>query len=300
MNPLPPISRRFFAGAALGAAGGAMSAGPTRATIVQPRGGQLALSKVVSEYVRFEDEDEAFRQHLRIERDLVEREGTTLTWYNWIAYVIAEGRSPFPLMRYEGIEYSYFRRLRGLEYRIHAHNLSYVRDLETGVFAETVDNPMTGRRVKAMPTLLLNDPGTLGSPKGFRNLRSDGKTFVQPYRQFRIEDELMKLDSVRTAPPDWPVTHIENSCQWVRLADFENPAITSLPTHFAGSYVFPFPEWLGMEGIKGHMLGFYDGRKLNGPQDLPREFLARTEREHPELLQPRWAEFDRPVAWLDG
>jgi len=50
--------------------------------------------------------------------------------------------------------------------------------------------------------------------------------------------------------------------------------------------------------VEGHMLGFYDGRKLNGPQDLPREFLARTEREHPELLGPRWSEFDRPVSFL--
>lgn len=298
MNNPSGISRRLFAGAALGAIGGAVGASPARATIVQPRGGTMALSKVVSEYLRFEDEDEAFRQHLRIERDLVDSQGTTLTWYNWIAYVIAEGRSPFPLMRYEGIEYSYFRRLKGLEYRIHAHNLSYVRDLATGAFADTVDNPLTGKRVKAMSTLLLDDPGTLAAPQGFRNLRSDGKTYVQPYRQFRIEDELIKLDSVRTAPPDWPVTHLENSCQWVRLADFENPAITSLPTHFAGSYVFPFPAWLGMEGVKGHMLGFYDGRKLNGPHDLPREFLARTEREHPALLKPRWEEIDRKVTWL--
>lgn len=301
MPNMPPISRRAFASVGAAAVVGGLASPGVHASMTVPKGkraGDLALSKVSSEYLFFEDPDEAFRQHLRIERDLADTEGTTLTWYNWIAFVIAEGRSPFPIMRYEGIEYSYFRKLRDLEYRIHAHNLSYVRDLNSGEFADTVANPMTGKRVKAKSTLLLNDPGTLASPKGFRNLRSDGKTYVQPYRVFRTQDNLIKLDSVRTAPPDWPSVHIENSCQWVEIADFENPSITSLPTHFSGTYVFPFPDWLEMGAAKGHMLGFFEGRKLNSPQDLPREFLERTEREHPELLSPRWQEFARPMPFL--
>jgi len=296
MQGFDGVSRRGLMGAAA-----LLGAGGAQAAIMVPKGkptGDMALSRVNSEFLFFEDEDEAFRQHLRIERDLVEREGTTMTWYHWIAFAIIEGRSPFPLMRYEGMEYSYFRRLSGLEYRIHAHNLSYVRDLVSGEFADTVVSPATGKRVKAMPTVLLDDPGTLASPKGFRNLRSDGKTWVQPYGMWRTQDNMIKFDSVRTAPPDWPVTHIENSCQWARLEDFENPAITSLPAQFAGSYVFPFPKWLGMGDTKGHMLGFFDGRKINGPLDLPREFLARTEREYPELLSPRWGEFDTPVSFL--
>jgi hypothetical protein len=301
MQDLRTISRRGFAGAGAAAALGGLGAVGAKASIIVPKGkpaGDMALSRVASEFLFFEDPDEAFRQYLRLERDLVETQGTAMTWYHWIAFAIIEGRSPFPIMRYEGMEYSYFRRLQGLEYRIHAHNLSYVRELKSGAFADTIPHPITGRPVKAMPTVLLEDPGTLASPKGFRNLRSDGKTWVQPYGMFRTEDNLIKYDSVRTAPPDWPVTHIENSCQWARIADFENPSITSLPVHFAGSYVFPFPKWLGMEGVKGHMLGFFDGRKINGPLDLPREFLARTEREYPELLSPRWGEFDKPVAFL--
>ncbi len=294
MPNMPLISRRAFAsvGAAT-VAGGLVS--PALSAASGSHGGNPGPSKVTSEYLFLDDPDEAFRQHLRIERDLVDAEGTTLTWYNWIAFVIAEGRSPFPIMRYEGMEYSYFRKLRDLEYRIHAHNLSYVRDLNSGAFADTVDNPIIGKHVKAKPTVLLNDPGTLASPQGFRNLRSDGKTYVQPYRMFRKQDDLIKLDSIRTAPPDWPVVHIENSCQWVTLADFQNRSITSLPTHFSGTYVFPFPGWLEMGTAKGHMLGFFDGRKISSPSDLPREFLERTEREYPELLSPRWQEFDRPM-----
>ena len=45
----------------------------------------------------------------------------------------------------------------------------------------------------------------------------------------------------------------------------------------------------------GHLTGFWDGRKANEASDLPREFLDRMEREYPELLEPRWGEFKRPI-----
>jgi hypothetical protein len=52
--------------------------------------------------------------------------------------------------------------------------------------------------------------------------------------QFRIEDNLIKLDSVRSAPPDWPATRIENSCSWVDMDLYANETITSLPVHSCG------------------------------------------------------------------
>ncbi|MEM6936722.1 MAG: hypothetical protein AAF552_09715, partial [Pseudomonadota bacterium] len=112
---------------------------------------------------------------------------------------------------------------------------------------------------------------------------------------FTIENDLIKLDSVRSAPPDWPATHIENSCQWVEFDLFANQSITSLPVHFCGHYAYEYPKWLGMPEGKGHLSGFWDGKKVNSPAELPREMLNRMEREYPELLKPRWDEFDRPI-----
>ena len=48
------------------------------------------------------------------------------------------------------------------------------------------------------------------------------------------------------------------------------------------------------EGM-GHLSGFRDGKKINSPSELPRELLDHMEREYPELLEPRWREFDRPI-----
>lgn len=283
--------RNFVASTALaaGALVGSRGASSQTLTSLTP-----PVSQVDSEFLTFEDPVEEFRAHMRIERDLVEDQGSTITWYNWMVFVIPGGRRPEPLLRYEGIEYSYFRHLGDNNYRIHAHNLSYARDLKTNKYTDTVINPITGERVEVPVSLLLTDPGTIASPIGFRNINGDG-TPQDVYRQFRIEDNLIKLDSVRSAPPDWPATHIENSCQWVDTDLFANETITSLPVHFCGHYAYEYQAWLKMPEGNGHLSGFWDGKKINSPAEIPREMLDRLEREYPELLQPRWEDFDRPV-----
>jgi len=111
---------------------------------------------------------------------------------------------------------------------------------------------------------------------------------------FRIEDNLLKLDSVRGAPPDMPITHQENSCAWCPFDEFTNPNINSLPQHFVGSYLYEYPRWLGMGDRPGHMMGMFDGKKLSSVEELPDDFLDRTRREYPDLLRPRWEHFERP------
>ena len=276
------ILRAMAAPALLAGAGSALGRIPTAVPEVP----------VQSTFLKFASLEEEFEAHFRFERDLVAYQGTCLSWYYWIAYIVPEGSAPQPIVRFEGMEYSYFRKVADHTYRIHAHNLSYPRNLATNMYSNSLTNPLTGEVVTIPNTVLLNDPGTVHSPKGFRNVNGDG-TYVVPYRQFRQENDLVKLDSVRTAPPNWPTTHMESSTQWASHADFVDKRVTSLPYRTCGVYVFPFPAWLKMGERKGHMLGFIDGRKIRGPQDLPEEFLSKTRREYPELLQPRWGEFER-------
>lgn len=286
------ITRRTLLSASAGATATLLTSRPATAQTTASL--DPSVSQVVSEFIYFDDPVEEFRAHMRMERDLVEQQGTTLTWYHWMVFIIPGGRRPEPLLRYEGIEYSYFRHLGNNYYRIHAHNISLPRALGTNEFIDTVRNPITDQDVEVPVSLLLNDPGTVAGPSGFRNLAGDGST-QEVYRQFRIEDDLIKLDSVRSAPPDWPATHIENSCQWVERDLFANESITSLPVHFCGHYAYEYPEWLKMPDSKGHLTGFWDGKKVNSASELPREMLDRLEREYPELLEPRWNEFERPI-----
>lgn len=250
-------------------------------------------NKVDTDFLSFDSKLEEFEAHFRIERDLVADQGETVNWYFWMAYIVPDGHAPQPFVRNEGIEYSYFRKVAANTYRIHAHNISYPRSLQTNKYADVLENPITGKLVQPKPVLLLNDPGTVHSPDGFRNLSGTG-SYVEPYRQFRVQNDQVKLDSVRTAPPDWPVKHMESSTQWASLEAFNDKSLTNVPSRATGVYIFPYPEWLEMGDIGGHMLGYWDSVKLPRISDIPDEFLSFLENKHPELLRARWEDFDRP------
>lgn len=293
------INRRGFVGsAAVISAGGALL-GSNR-----PLAAKDASSKhwpddpkMVSRFVKFENPIEEFEAHFRIERDLVDYQGTALTWFYWMVYVVPGDRPPLPMLRYEGLEYSYFRRVADHTYRIHAHNISVPMSLETNDYMESMVNPLTGETIDTPTNLLLNDPGTVHSPRGFRNVSSDGSVYTVPYRQFRHENGKMKLDSVRSAPPDWPLNHMESSIQEVDYDAFMDKNISSLPTKSTGVYVFPYSKWMNMGDKPGHLLGYWDAYKIPSVQHLPNQFLAKLEREHSALLEPRWDDFDRPVSF---
>jgi len=293
------INRRSFVGSAAAISAGGALLGPT-----VPAAAKTASSahwpanpKMDSQFVEFDDPIEEFKAHFRIERDLVDYEGTALTWFYWMVYMVPGDRPPLPMLRYEGLEYSYFRKVADHTYRIHAHNISVPMSLETNDYMESMVNPLTGETLTTPTNLLLNDPGTVHSPKGFRNVSSDGSRYTVPYRQFRHENGKMKLDSIRSAPPDWPLNHMESSIQEVDYDEFIDNSITSLSTKSTGVYVFPYSKWMNMGDRPGHLLGYWDAYKIPSVQHFPDKFLAKLERDHPELLEPRWDDFNRPVSF---
>ena len=168
------VNRRTFVTAAAGATGSLLGARTLgAATQVEP-----PVSRVVSEFLHFDDPVEEFRAQMRMERDLVEEQGTTLTWYHWLVFVIPGGRRPEPLIRYEGYRIQLFPPSGRLQLpHPRAQHVSLPRDLHTNEFTDSVINPITGELVEVPVTPLLTDPGTIGSPVGFRNLAGDG--FIQ-------------------------------------------------------------------------------------------------------------------------
>ena len=293
------INRRSFVGSAAAISAGGALLGRTVPAAAKPASSAHwpANPKMDSQFVEFDDPIEEFKAHFRIERDLVDYEGTALTWFYWMVYIVPGDRPPLPMLRYEGLEYSYFRKVADHTYRIHAHNISVPMSLETNDYMESMVNPLTGETITTPTNLLLNDPGTVHSPKGFRNVSSDGSRYTVPYRQFRHENGKMKLDSIRSAPPDWPLNHMESSIQEVDYDEFIDESITSLSTKSTGVYVFPYSKWMNMGDRPGHLLGYWDAYKIPSVQHFPDKFLAKLEREHPELLEPRWDDFNRPVSF---
>jgi hypothetical protein len=299
-----PLRRRWLAAAPAGllAAAGIGVARDAGAAAAPPGGTHAAAampapsvaSQIESSFIEFPDERERFKAHFRFERDLRDQ-GEAVSWYHFTLYALAPDARPAPVVRFEGMEYSYFRRLGDLTWRIHAHNLSFPRDLDTGAFVSQALNPLSGVRVTVPPMVLLEDPGVLHSPQGYLPLDSGRASWLSSYLMFRREGELVKVDHIRPTPEGWPKMFIESSTSAVPRAQFDDPRVTSLKFQTSGFYAFPFPKWMGMGERPGHMIGAWSGRKLEGAHQLPAQFQARARAEHPGLLQARWTEFDRPL-----
>lgn len=286
--------RRELLGAApaallLGA--GAMTAAST-ADAASPKSG--GLDPIESSFVEFPDEMSRFRAHMRFERDLRDQAEVT-SWYHFTQYLVAPGFRPTPIIRFEGLEYSYFRRIGAQVWRVHGHNMSFPRDVQSGKFSDKALNPVTGESISVEPMFLTGDPGHLQSPKGFLPMERGEVRWTPLNAMFRIEGELIKMEQIRPAPESWPKMFVESSCSFVPRREFDNARITSLLYQTSGFYIFPFPKWMNMGDRPGHMLGFWSGRKLRGVRELPAEFRARAQRDRPDLLEARWEVFEKPV-----
>jgi len=275
--------------AAWGLSGGAAHAADTSNVA------SSALAPIDEGFVAFANAREKFEALFRFERDLRD-EGTALSTYQFLVYAVPDGARPQPIVRFEGMEFSYFRRVAESTWRIHAHNVSYPRDLNTGQYTTTALNPYTGESLEVKPMKLLEDPGVLHSPAGYLPLDAKSVKWLDTYLTLRVEGELIKAEHIRPTPDGWPVQFIESSCSSVPRRDFNDPRVTSLLFQTAGFYVFPFPAWMRMGDRPGHMIGAWNGRKIPAAAALPRMFQERLRREDPELLEPRWNEFKTPIS----
>ncbi len=281
-----PLSRRnALIVPAVGAAAAALAPFRSAQAAAHPETTYMPPSegRVRSEFFAFDDPLDKMAAEFRIYRDLAD-EADVLLWYHFTMFIVAEGRRVEPVVRYEGIEFSHHKRIDTRVFRVHGHNTSYPRHPVTGEFIDRVHNPVTGRTVQVQPTILTEDPGMLYSPEGKHPLDREGEEFTPTSTVFRIEDDIVKAEQIRVPPDNWVTPFIETSHNWTARSLFEDPSITRLPMGTAGGYVFPYPRWLEMGDIPGHMFAIWSGKKLDGVHQLPAEYFARIERDNPELL----------------
>jgi len=282
--------RQMLAGAPLALAGLGMLPGSVSASATEE------FKPWDDGFIHLTDPREKFKALFRLERDLQD-EGTALSTYQFLMYALPQGARPQPIVRWEGMEFSYFRRVGDMTWRIHAHNVSYPRDLVTGQFTSSALNPYTNEELRVEPLRLLDDPGVLHGPQGYLVLDATTPNWLDSYHSLRIEGPLIKSEHIRPMPEGWPEEFIESGCSAVSREDFYNPAVTALPFQTSGFYVFPFPAWMRMGDRPGLMLGAWSGRRvMNGSAELPREFRERVAQETPELLRPRWEELETPLS----
>ncbi len=266
------------AAAATVGATSAQAAGHVAATYMPP-----AEGRVISEPFSFNDPLEKMKAEFRLGRAW-EDEADVLLWYFFTMFIVAEGKTVAPVVRYEGIEFSHHRKIGENLFEVHGHNTSYPRDVDTGEFIEELVNPVTGKAHGVTPTILTEDPGMIYGPGGKRPLDREGAEFTETYSLFRIEDEMIKQEEIRVPPDNWFTPFIETSHNWTPRAMFEDESITRLPMGTSGGYVFPYPGWIEMDDNPGHMFATWSGKKLDGVHQLPASYFEKIEKDNPELL----------------
>jgi hypothetical protein len=240
------------------------------------------------------DPVEQFRQVMRIQRSLEDADDI-LHWYHFVMVAVPEKATPKAVVRWEGIEFSRHERIGENRYRMHGHNLSFPRDLQTGEFVDSVVNPVTGRRVDVPPMALTEDPGLIRAPEGTITLDRPTAPPRPDYRVLRRESDVVKVDAIRVPPDTWPVTFLETGYEATPAALFDDPSNRWLPSEVSGAYVFPWPKWMQMGDAPGHMFATWSGYKLRSVDQLPEEFRRRAERDRPQLLHVDRAAFRRPL-----
>jgi len=226
----------------------------------------------------------------RIERSLDEED--VAWWYQFFFFGIVPDRSPIRLIRYEGLEMSRCRHLGGGRLEIHGHNVSFPRAMDGSAWLEDWTNPYTGAVLKAQDNVIADDPGYEKSAAGVRPLTS-----TKPPRPldffFRREGDLVKLERVRVPPPEWPGQFIETSTVSVPAAAYADARLRRLPAQGSGMWVQPFPKWMGMEGRAGHVVGYFNGRKVGPAAALPAAFRERLASRYPNLMSVPKSKFGK-------
>ncbi len=297
--------REAMAALLAGSIGATLAATPAlAATIPRPSGtskpaasgAYMAPGRWTSQFLLL-DPVQRFRQALRIQRSL-EDEADILHWYHFVMVAVPLNATPKAVVRWEGIEFSRHQKIAEDRYRLHGHNLSFPRDLDSGRFVDAVMNPVTKKRVAVPPMALTGDPGMVRSPAGVISLDKPAAAPRPDYRMLRREGQFVRVDAIRVPPDSWPVTFLEMGFESSPAALFDDPAQLWLPSDVSGAYVFPWPKWMNMGEAPGHMFAAWSGYKLRSIDELPVEFRDRAAREFPQLLQVDRKPFAQPIEGL--
>jgi hypothetical protein len=85
-------------------------------------------------------------------------------------------------------------------------------------------------------------------------------------------------------PPGASAPRKQRQSKFVTKANFLNKKRANPPTAFSATVFQPWPKWLEMGDRPGHILWHASGAKIGSLKELPADFRARAEKEHPDRL----------------
>ncbi len=287
-----PTSRRgalsMFGGLGAGLLG-------TTAALADGHGGENPLNQTS---IDFSDPVQNLNAFIRVFSD-IDPDKVCVGYYTGTLYnVVGDWKKVVPLCGLSGMGIRRVQTLEDNRYRVFNRELAFYSDIKTGEFVDRWDNPMNGETVDVFPIQNMFVNAEIAPIFEFD---MEGTTIKQPFSPpwevmngsalslFEVHQEVKS----ELQPDEWPressgpVMRIsEMFHRHTRVADLENPDLTSV--NYVGSWmrIAPYLPWMLMGQTEGHLLYRTSTYKFSAVDQLPKAFLAKAEKEYPQYLEP--------------
>jgi len=203
-------------------------------------------------------------------------------WHTTV-FLVEPGKRAVAIMRLDGFNVGRAVKNADGSYQWLAREVAYYRDLKTGKILDKWENPITGKTNDILQ--VVNDP--VNSVFGSRmNL---------PWR-VKGDDVFMTFDVPLSypnslQPADFPEESTglmyfasEHFLFNAKVSDFNNPALTSVPSTYAWARTGPWLPWMKLGQRPGYILYSGQGKKLASAADLDPVVREYTEKNHPDFM----------------
>jgi len=207
-------------------------------------------------------------------------------WYFGTIFAVLPGKTPFPLVDYEGSEIDYYEKQPDGSYHAWGATVSFFRDTRTRKLLDTFANPITGKINEVRPNTINVRAHYIYSIYGGK--RSDdprplgNDAIIQDQLKWTESGDHIWLNMRRPYPAGLPMG--EDQTILGSLRELHDPSMPKVYTTASPTYIAPWLSWLDMKGHEGHTVWAGPARKLDSVEQYPRELLELIEKHHPEKL----------------
>jgi hypothetical protein len=292
-TPFSPnfLSRRtLLAAAGTSLAAPAMLAGPTAAVAATTPGGSGRPR------IDFADPVQNLRAFMRLTADVDPAKETT-GWFGGHIFAVVDDKPLQMLCGVEGFGVMRVAPQKDGTYRVFNRELAFYKDPKTDEFVDEWTNPLTGEKCQVSP---IHNRVVNATVAPVVRQDFDGHMVERPFNPpwTFVEGQAFQVFELHAAFPnpmkvaDWPressgaVTRVseifQRSC---RVADLDDPGLTSVPSTGTWTRVGPWLPWMLMGQAPGHILYRTFINKIGAADRLPPKLLARTRERFPEFLR---------------
>jgi hypothetical protein len=236
----------------------------------------------------FDDPAENLSALIRVSASLKEED---CPWYyNGTIYGVVGEEQPRPLLRFEGMEMYWMRHVAPGLYEMIGNTVTFMRDVDTGAFLYDFSNPYTGlmNKVEAAVQGGKAGRGFEHSINGIKPTMFKDQFPDQPLKLWwTAAGDFVWLHKSTVYPPGMAPPRMQRQTNFVRRDQLLDRTLDNVPAMFTSTVFMPWPKWMEMGDRPGHVVWHASGAKISSLDQLPREYRARAEKEHPERLTAR-------------